>query len=214
VSWVRNLHGKDEHGKDLVFYAPVGLDRLRLNACVVKLGKITGSASDPSSGARNVLIQCNQALDTPVLNTQGHEEWVSQVYVMCPNELSPTAMESVSGEFRGRPRQVEFICGHEFLQMFRQCWPGFIFFHPDLLSAHLEALCKELESDTNIHRLATAHGLSALTQSKLGMRTWILELVQPYVTSHTLSDSEKRAGYLIAKLSETFPECKTVPALV
>ena len=71
----RNLHGKDEHGKDLIFYAPAGLGGLRLNACVVKLGEITGSASDPKSGAHNVLIQCNQALDTPVLNTQGHEEW-------------------------------------------------------------------------------------------------------------------------------------------
>jgi len=79
---VRNLHGKDESGKDLIFHAPAGLGRLKLNACVVKLGKITGSASDPKSGARNVLIQCNQALDTPVLNTQGQEEWVSQVYVM------------------------------------------------------------------------------------------------------------------------------------
>jgi len=46
---VRNLHGKDEQGKDLIFYAPAGLGRLRLNACVVKLGKITGSASDSTS---------------------------------------------------------------------------------------------------------------------------------------------------------------------
>src|SRR5437588_700369 len=64
---VRNLHGRDEAGKDLIFYAPAGLGRLRLNACVVKLGKITGSASDAKSGARNVLIQCDQALDTPVI---------------------------------------------------------------------------------------------------------------------------------------------------
>jgi hypothetical protein len=163
---VRNLHGKDEHGKDLIFYAPAGLGGLRLNACVVKLDKITGSASDPKSGARNVLIQCNQALDTPVLNTQGHEEWVTHVYVMCPNELSATAMQSVSGQFGGKPSQIEFVCGQDFLQMFKQLWPDFIFFQPDLLSAHLENLGKELEADTNIHRLATVHGLSTLTQKK------------------------------------------------
>jgi hypothetical protein len=163
---VRNLHGKDEHGKDLIFHAPAGLGRLKLNACVVKLGKISGSASDPTSGARNVLIQCNQALDTPVINTQGQEEWVSHVYVMCPNELSPTAMQSVGGEFKGKPSQVEFVCGHEFLQLFKQYWPDFIFFQPDLLSAHLETLAKELESDANIQRLATAHGLTTLTQKK------------------------------------------------
>jgi hypothetical protein len=165
-SGVRNLHGKDECGKDLVFYAPAGLGRPKLNACVVKLSKITGSASDPTSGARNVLIQCNQALDTPVTNTQGQEEWVSHVYVMCPNELSATAMQSVSGEFRGKPSQIEFVCGHDLLQVFRQSWPGFIFFQPDLLSAHLESLGKELEADTNIHRLAMAHGLSALTHRR------------------------------------------------
>jgi hypothetical protein len=165
-SGVRNLHGKDECGKDLIFHAPTGLGRLSLNACVVKLDKITGSASDAKSGARNVLIQCNQALDTPVLNTQGHEEWVSQVYVMCPNELSATAMQSVSGQFRGKPSQIEFICGQDFFQMFKDFWPGFIFFQPDLLSAHLDNLGKELESDENIQRLAIVHGLSTLAHKK------------------------------------------------
>jgi hypothetical protein len=163
---VRNLHGKDEHGKDLVFHAPAGLGRPKLNACVIKLEKITGSASDATSGARNVLIQCDQALDTPVVNTQGQEEWVSHVYVMCPNELSPTAIQSVAGAFKGKPSQIEFVCGHDFLQMFKQCWPDFIFFQPDLLSAHLETLAKELESDSNIQKLATAHGLSTLAQNK------------------------------------------------
>jgi hypothetical protein len=163
---VRNLHGKDECGKDLIFHAPVGLGRLSLNACVVKLGKITGSASDVRSGARNVLIQCSQALDTPVLNTQGHEEWVNRVYVMCPNELSATAMQSVSGQFKGKPSQIEFICGQDFFQMFRQSWPDFIFFQPDLLSAHLDNLGKELEADENIKRLATVHGLSTLAHKK------------------------------------------------
>lgn len=163
-SGIRNLHGKDEVGKDLIFSAPAGLGRLTLNACVVKLAKITGSASDAKSGARNVLIQCDQALDTPVLNTQGHEDWVSQVYVMCPNELSATAMQSVLGRFKGKPSQIEFICGHDLFQLFKDLWPGFIFFQPDLLSAHLDTLGKELESDKNIHRLASVHGLSAITK--------------------------------------------------
>lgn len=163
---VRNLHGKDECGKDLVFYAPAGLGGLKLNACVVKLSKISGSASDSASGARNVLIQCNQALDTPITNTRGEREWVSYVYVMCPNELSATVMQSISGLFEGRASQIEFKCGHDFLEMFRRLWPDFIFFQPDLLSAHLESISKELECDHNIQRLATAHGLSTLTQAR------------------------------------------------
>ena len=81
--------GTNEKGKDLIFYAPAGLRRLKLNACVVKLGKITGSASDASSGARNVLIQCDQALDTPVINTQGQEVWVTYVYGDAPERIVP-----------------------------------------------------------------------------------------------------------------------------
>ena len=159
-SGVRQLHGKDEAGKDIVFYAPIGLGRLALNACVIKLGKITGSASDPRTGARNVLIQCDQALDTPIVSAQGKEEWVNQVLVMSPDELSATAMQSISGKFKGKPSQIEFICGQDLLQLFKRCWPDFIFFEPDLLSAHLESLGRELESDQNIHRLGIAHGLS------------------------------------------------------
>jgi hypothetical protein len=159
-SGVRSLHGKDELGKDLIFYAPIGLGRLALNACVVKLDKISGSASDPKSGARNVLIQCDQALDTPVVNAQAKEEWVNQVLVMSPNELTATAMQSISGQFKGKPSQIQFICGHDLLQLFKVCWPDFIFFEPDLLSAHLDSLGKELESDENIHRLGIVHGLS------------------------------------------------------
>jgi len=163
-SGIRNLHGRDEAGKDLIFYAPAGLGGLRLNACVVKLHKITGSASDAKSGARNVLIQCDQALDTPVLDAQGREAWVDHVYVMSPSELSPTTTDSISGRFKGKPSQIEFLCGQDFLRLFKQLWPDFIFFQPDLLSAHLESLGRELESDSNIHRFAAAHGLSAITQ--------------------------------------------------
>jgi hypothetical protein len=163
---VRQLHGRDEAGKDIIFYSPMALGRLGLNACVVKLGKITGSASDPKSGARNVLIQCEQALDTPITNTQGKEEWVGNALVMCPNELSATAMHSISGQFKGKPSQIEFICGHDFLRLFKTCWPDFIFFEPDLLSAHLENLGKELESDHNIQRLGIAHGLGTGQDSR------------------------------------------------
>lgn len=40
------------------------------------------------------------------------------------------------------------------------------------------------------------------------MRGWIVDLAKLFATPHALSDSEKRAGYLLAKLTETFPDCK------
>src|SRR5580692_12888186 len=64
---VQITHGSQEYGKDVVFYSPDGFGDFLLNACVVKLGKITGSAED-NQGARNVFNQVEQALDTPFIS--------------------------------------------------------------------------------------------------------------------------------------------------
>jgi predicted NACHT family NTPase len=50
--------------------------------------------------------------------------------------------------------------------------------------------------------------LVSMTTNPVGMRGWIVDLAKPFATPHALSDSEKRAGYLLAKLTETFPDCK------
>ncbi len=50
--------------------------------------------------------------------------------------------------------------------------------------------------------------LVSMTTNPAGMRGWIIDLAKPFATPHALSDSEKRAGYLLAKLTETFPDCK------
>jgi hypothetical protein len=50
------------------------------------------------------------------------------------------------------------------LRLFRNYWPDFIFFQPDLLSAHLDQLRQELAFDTNIQKLASVHGLSTAAQ--------------------------------------------------
>jgi hypothetical protein len=53
-----------------------------------------------------------------------------------------------------------------------------------------------------------ANFIVSMTTNPIGMRGWVVDLVKPYATSRALSDSEKRAGYLLSKLSEAFPECK------
>jgi hypothetical protein len=50
--------------------------------------------------------------------------------------------------------------------------------------------------------------LVSMTTNPVGMRAWIVGLAKPFAKPHTLSDSEKRAGYLLAKLTETFSDCK------
>jgi hypothetical protein len=49
---VQITHGAQEYGKDLVFYEPDSFGSDSLIACVVKNGKITGSA-DSVDSARN-----------------------------------------------------------------------------------------------------------------------------------------------------------------
>lgn len=84
VSGVTNRHSSGEIGKDIVFYSRGALGDRVLHACVIKNGKISGSASSISSGARNVLIQAEQSLDTPIRNANGETESINHVYVMSP----------------------------------------------------------------------------------------------------------------------------------
>jgi hypothetical protein len=44
-----------------------------------------------------------------------------------------------------------------------------------------------------------ANFIVSMTTNPTGMRGWVVDLVKPYATPRTLSDSEKRAGYLLAK---------------
>ena len=91
---VQITHGAQEYGKDIVFYAPDGFENLQLNACVVKNTKITGSVDD-NDGARTVLLQVEQALDTPFINGAGEEERVSKVFIISPFECSQTTIHSI-----------------------------------------------------------------------------------------------------------------------
>src|SRR5882672_7814404 len=80
---VEITHGAQEYGKDIIFYSRDGLEDEVLNACVVKNDKISGSV-DSQSGARAVLIQVEQALDTPYVNHQGEQRRVGKVFIMSP----------------------------------------------------------------------------------------------------------------------------------
>ena len=95
---VRLTHGSQEHGKDMVFQSIGAFELPLLIGCVVKNDKITGSA-DSDQGARAVYIQAEQALDTPIANvTDGHEELVAQVFIICPYECAPATVDSIKGK--------------------------------------------------------------------------------------------------------------------
>lgn len=141
-------HGAQEYGKDIIFYSRDAIGDWILNACVVKNAKIMGSADD--KGARNVLIQVEQALDTPFLKSSGESESVSRVYVISPYDCSQSTMHSIQGKLRDRSGQVTFLCGSRLLEKFVQSWPEFLVFESTLLGAYVAALQKRLDQDDPI----------------------------------------------------------------
>ena len=72
IASVQILQGADELGKDIVFTISGGFGEPLLCACVVKNTKITGDVGK-SSGARTVLLQIEQAFDSPHLDGSGRE---------------------------------------------------------------------------------------------------------------------------------------------
>jgi hypothetical protein len=55
--------------------------------------------------------------------------------------------------------------------------------------------------------------LISMTTNPLKMRGWIVDLAKSLAEGSGLSESEKRAGYLLAKLSEAFPQSKPSPTI-
>ena len=75
IGGVQILQGTQETGKDIVFETTGPLGEPLPCSCVVKNGRITGSV-DRSGGARTVLQQVEQSLDSPYIDGLGREVWV------------------------------------------------------------------------------------------------------------------------------------------
>src|SRR5262249_27389129 len=72
--------------------------------------------------------------------------------------------------------------------------------------AEKRLLRKYLSGDNWYREVATF--LVSMTTHPLRMRGWIVELSKRFAAPGRVSDGQKRAGYLIGKLSEAFPESK------
>jgi len=154
---VRITHGTNEHGKDIIFYQEGGLSKDVLYACVVKKDRITGRA-DSSGGAQTVLNQALQALNEPYTDpATGREAKVHSVYVICPNECTAEAVESIKKQLREQARRIEFICGIDLLTLFQENWPDFLRFESAVLTRYLSTLSAGLSVDNALISLLTRH---------------------------------------------------------
>jgi len=163
---VQITHGTHEYGKDIVFYAPDGFENWQLNACVVKNGKITGSADD-DIGARTVFAQAEQALDTPFINNAGEEERVSKVFIISPHDCSQSTMHSIEGKLKANFGKVEFLCGALLLEKFSKFWPEFVIFESTLLGAYVAALQQNFDQSDPMTFLASQHYIFASANKTL-----------------------------------------------
>src|ERR1700683_4460817 len=93
VSNVQILQGTQEYGKDLIFSIRGAFGEAILCAGVIKNTRITGSAGS-SKGARTVLIQAEQAFDTPHLADNGSNVKVERVYIITPFDLAPATIRN------------------------------------------------------------------------------------------------------------------------
>jgi NACHT domain-containing protein len=154
---VRITHAPNERGKDIIFYRDDGLSKNVLFACVIKNDRITGRA-DSNIGAATVLNQATQALIEPyVSRSTGAEERVRTVYVMSPQECTPTAIESIRQQLRERSGQIEFICGLDLFAQFQRYWPDFIRFESAVQTRYLTDLRAGLSIDKALIELLARH---------------------------------------------------------
>jgi hypothetical protein len=168
---VKITHGAQEYGKDIVFRTRGPLLEAVLCACVIKNCKITG-AVDSNRGAMTVLNQVKQCLGHPYVNAKGEPERVGRVYVMSPQECSPIAMNSITGELQERGGQLMFVCGKDLLDLFEAYLPGFLLLQSGLLGTYLSSLKQSLEEDTPLAHLAFRHGILAKAK-KITARAYV-----------------------------------------
>ena len=158
------LHGPSELGKDIVFDSVDEFGDPRVVACVVKNEKISGSAS---SGARVVITQAQQALDSEFTDEKGNPQFVDAVFIISPWEITPMAMESVKGAMgRGRG-QIAFKCGHKLLELFAKHWPEFLVEESNLVGPYLTRLVTQVDQEGAVTNVLFRYGIIQSVQKRL-----------------------------------------------
>ncbi len=154
---VQILHGAQEYGKDIVFYSEGPLGEALPCACVVKNKKISGRAGD-NAGARTVFEQVEQALDTPFLDGSGEEVRIHRAYVISPEEIAQTTINSIKGKLSNRSGQIVFAGGSKLFELFRTHWLDFLSDEYTAVDSYLKSLPKRICTN-ELMEVADLYGL-------------------------------------------------------
>jgi len=199
---VQKLHGKDELGKDVIFYAKGALGEPILCACVLKYKKITGNVAS-SGGARTVLFQAAQALDSVHVDSRGNDVRVENVYVITPFNLSPATIRSVKDELKFRARQVKFFGGSTLFDLFKKHWPNFIADEAALVE-HINETRTKIAGESRLRKLAFQYTAGSVSQRL--ERVYITQGFHRNLNSFVLGPvftSLPRPQVLIGKISDS-----------
>jgi hypothetical protein len=172
VTGVQILQGSQEYGKDIIFYIPGGLGERILCACVVKNSQITGNAAR-STGARAILHQAEQSLDTPHLDEAGRDVEVERIYVLTPYEIPPPTVRSIAGALRKANGGVLFIGGAKLFELFRQYWPEY-FVKESVALAHLHSTSNQIARDSALSDIAFQYNLGSIDKSIMNVYVYPL----------------------------------------
>ena len=168
VANVRILQGSTEFGKDIVFdhRGPFG-ERIPC-ACVVKNEPITGNVSS-NKGARTVLMQAQQCMDTGYTDANGDNIRVQRVFVMSSHPINETARQSIAGALREAHGTISFYGVEKLFELFKTHWPDFLADEANAIAVAVVELQKAIALDEALESIGRAYRLPNAVRSSSKM---------------------------------------------
>lgn len=134
---VRETHGVNELGKDIVFYEPAKLGGFH-SAVVAKVGNISGSAS----GEKNLQIVMNQidmAFSNPFFDMEDKQNYlVNKVIVWTSGNISSNAEKQIQNRLH-EFRNVVFFDGQKTISLLEEHYPAYFTFGDPTISDYFYA---------------------------------------------------------------------------
>lgn len=140
---IRYVHGRDEHGKDIVFVEDSPLEGKKYYCAAVKSAKLSGSVSN-SRSIRELHYQMRQALQTPFRDPfDGRPHPMQKVFVFTPFTISQAAVASIADELHQSPGSViDFVDGPRLVTHVDRYLPNLLQSLPTEEGRYLAALCQ------------------------------------------------------------------------
>lgn len=172
---VRETHGPDELGKDIVFYEPSKLGGFH-SAVVVKVGNISGAASGEKNLA-TVLTQIDMAFENPFFDYEDKQNYqINKVIVWTSGNISSSAQKQIQNQ-TAKLRNVTFFDGTKTIDLLEEHYPAYFTFGDPVVSDYFYAAreyysrieeLRSLGGSTEQHRLPLIFVAPKFTEMREG----------------------------------------------